>query len=94
MNVARYENGSIDPVIDTRMDKLPPLALLEAARALAGGMKYEEHKRNNWRGVPAEQHLNHSLRHIRLHQSGDASEPHIGHAVSRLLMWAELELSA
>ena len=88
-----YENGSVDPEIDTRMDKLPPLALLQAGRALCCGMKYEDIKIDNWRGVPRAQHLNHSLRHIMLYKSGDRSEDHIGHALSRLMMWADLELA-
>jgi len=87
-----YDNGSIDPAIDTRMDKLPPLALLAAGAALEGGMKYEKDKPDNWRGVPAKMHLNHALRHVFKFQHGDRSEDHVGHAVSRMLMWAELVL--
>lgn len=91
--VAKMPTGSVDPQTDTRMDKLPMLALLEAARALRHGMKYERAKPDNWRGVPAEAHLDHALRHIALYQSGDRSEQHVGHAISRLMMWGELCIS-
>lgn len=72
------------------MDKLPPRALLRAARAMGQGMKYEDEDGwAHWREQPAEYHLNRALRHIRLYQSGDTSEDHVGHVISRILMWAE-----
>ena len=88
--VLHHANGSVDPQTDTRMDKLPMLALLAAGRALRHGMKYERNKPDNWRGVPAPEHLDHALRHVALWQSGDRTEDHQGHALSRLMMWVEL----
>jgi hypothetical protein len=82
--------GVLNPVVDTRMDKLPARALLAAARVLKEGMKYERNVPDNWRRVPAEEHLNHALRHIMLHQAGDDGEAHVAHAVARILMWAEM----
>ena len=90
-DIETLPSGALNPVIDTRMDLLPPRALLAAARALKGGMKYDK-RPENWRGVPACEHLNHALRHIMLHQAHDDGEDHIGHTVSRILMWAELSL--
>ena len=87
-----FPNGSIDPVTDTRMDKIPARALLAVGRALKHGMKYEVGRPDNWRGVPAEVHLNHAMRHIALHTTGDTSDDHIGHALTRVLMWGELSL--
>ena len=66
--------GAVNPVVDTRMDKIPPLALLRIGRVLKHGMKYERGRPDNWRGVPAEEHLNHALRHLALWQSGDATD--------------------
>ncbi len=84
------EGGALNPVISTRMDKLPWLAIIRAAETMKHGMKYEVLTPDNWRGVPAEEHLNHALRHIALHQAGNGDEDHVGHAVSRILMWGDL----
>jgi len=88
--VEKLVNGALNPVADTRMDKLPIHALLAAGRAMKDGMKYEIDLPDNWRLVPAEEHWNHATRHMLLYRAGDRNEPHIGHAVSRVLMWAEL----
>lgn len=88
--VERLRGGALNPVISTRMDKLPWLALIRAAEAMKHGMKYEALTPDNWRGVPPEEHLNHALRHIALHQAGDDSEDHVGHALNRILMWGDL----
>jgi len=90
MGLKRYDNGSIDPETDTRFDRLPWGALLRAARTMKHGLKYETEKDENWRGVPAEMHLDHALRHVALWQTGDRSEDHVGHALNRMLMWGEL----
>ena len=78
------------PAVEERMDKLPPRALLRAARAMGLGMKYESGDWAHWRTQPAEYHLNRALRHARLWQSGDRSEDHISHVISRILMWGDM----
>jgi len=90
----RYPSGSVDPTPRTRMDLLPPRALLAAAAAVRHGLKYERRPgEENWRGVPAPVHLAHALAHVRLFQAGDRSEEHVSHALARFLMWGELELA-
>lgn len=82
-------NGSLNPVIETRMERIPWLGVIAAARAMKHGMKYEQKKADNWKGIPAEEHLNHALLHIAKFQAGDRSEDHVDHAVNRILMWAD-----
>ena len=90
--IETLENGSVNPTIDTRLDKLPAEAMFRIGQTLKHGMKYEEGRPDNWRGVPAGEHLNHALRHLMLHQDGDTSEDHVGHIMTRMLMWGELSL--
>ena len=91
-NVDRFENGSIDPKIDTAMDLIPPRALLAAGKTLFDGLKYEADKKDNWHGIPGGRHLNHALRHIAMYQAGDRDEDHLGHALVRLMFWVDLEI--
>lgn len=86
-------DGVLNPVVDTRMDKLPAAALLAVGRMMKHGMKYEKKIDDNWRRVPAAEHLNHGLRHVFQHMAGDRSEAHVEHAVTRFLMWGELCLT-
>jgi len=47
------------------------------------------HRGEDWRALPAAFHLARARRHLDLLAVGDVSEPHLAHAVCRLLM--ELE---
>ena len=84
---------NVPPAVEERMDKLPPLGLLRAARAMGHGMEqgYEDDEGwAHWRTQDAAYHLNRALRHIALHLSGDTAEDHVGHAISRMLMWGDM----
>jgi len=91
-NVETLPSGAVNPITDTRMDQIPPKALLQIGRTFAHGMKYEAGRPGNWRGVPPEEHLNHARRHLVLWQAGDATEDHVGHVLARMMMWGELLL--
>jgi hypothetical protein len=49
-----------------------------------GAAKYGD---GNWeRGFPVNDILNHAIRHVYLHLSGDRTEDHLSHAAANLLM--------
>ena len=77
------------PPVDERMDKIPPLALLWVGRVLGEGMKYENEEAgtDDWQTRPAAYHLNRMMRHVAQHLAGDTSEDHVGHVMTRALMW-------
>ena len=83
------------PVVTERMDLLPFKGVLRAARAMGHGMEqgYETEDGDycHWKAQPASYHLNRALRHIALWKSGDRSEEHVDHVISRILMWGALE---
>jgi len=93
--MAEMENHNSPPVVTERMDLLPFKGVLRAARAMGHGMEqgYETEDGDycHWKAQPASYHLNRALRHIALWKSGDRSEDHVDHVISRILMWGALE---
>jgi hypothetical protein len=55
-------------------------------RALSSG---KHPKGETWRGVPIAEHIAHAHAHLDLLSAGDASEPHLEHAATRMLMALE-----
>ncbi|NBV87920.1 MAG: hypothetical protein EBR88_00120 [Betaproteobacteria bacterium] len=81
---------------NVRYDLITPIGLAAVARACAeGASKYSDY---NWeRGMPANDLLNHAIRHLYMFLSGDRSEDHLGHsawgvlaAIHSLEVWPEL----
>ena len=80
----------------TRFDLVTPIGLAAVARACAEGS--EKYGDFNWeKGMPANDMLNHALRHIYLFLQGDRTEDHLGHAgwnvlgaIHSLEMWPEI----
>ncbi len=80
-------NGAKQSKVDARFDLIPALAEERLAEVLGfGASKYGS---ENWRGIPASSHLNHARRHLVLFKKGDQAEDHVGHALCRIVMWAE-----
>ena len=68
--------------------------LLEVGRVLHHGET--RYGRDNWRGIPARQHVRHALAHCLGHIAGDRSEGEHGHllrAICRVLLAIEVEIS-
>ena len=97
-----YETGAVrssDAEL-TRYDLVSPIGLAAVAAACAeGAAKYGDW---NWeRGMPANDMVNHALRHIYVFLAGDRSEDHLGHAAWNLMaaihsleLWPELNEGA
>lgn len=67
--------------------------MFAAARvAKEGADKYDEtrHERN-YKKIPVDSHLNHALQHIYAYLAGDESDPHIAHAIVRLMFAYECD---
>ena len=88
-SVETYPGGGKRIPLADRFDLIPAKALIQVAKAMGeGSVKYGD---NNWRKLPRTVIANHMLRHVILWQSGDRSEPHLGHAAANLLMLLEME---
>lgn len=80
-SVVKFESGAVrsSDAEETRYDLISPIGLRAVAAACAeGAIRYGDY---NWeRGMPANDMLNHAIRHIYLFLAGDRSEDHLGHA--------------
>ncbi len=85
-------NGAKQSHTPYRCDLLPAKSLLHIANILDAGAK--KYGANNWRGLPAEDHINHALVHILAHEAGDTQDDHLGHAACRMLMALETYLNS
>lgn len=86
------EKGALQSPAEYAFDLLPPRALFGAAHVMYKAAK--KYKKNNWKNIPVEDHLNRAAAHIYGHLLGDRSEGatgHLRHAVVRLMMALELE---
>lgn len=94
----KYVSGAVrsSDAEGTRYDLISPIGLAAVAAACAeGAAKYGDY---NWeKGMPANDLINHALRHIYLFLSGNRDECHLGHAawnvigaIHSLEVWPEL----
>lgn len=61
-----------------------PDAMLSMARVMQEGS--EKYTRDNWRKIPAEEHMNHMLIHWYAWLKGDRSDDHLAHMLTRAMM--------
>jgi hypothetical protein len=84
--VKQFDTGAVRSADaeNVRYDLISPIGLRAVAEACAEGA--EKYGDFNWeQGMPANDILNHALRHIYEFLGGDRSENHLGHAAWNLL---------
>lgn len=67
-----------------RVDLLDPKVLLAMSEVMARGC--ETHGLDNWRKIPARDHVNRALVHLLAFLAGDPSDDHLVHAACRAIM--------
>lgn len=82
------ENGGKQSRTVYRLDLVDPFAILSLGRVLQRGVKYGK---DNWRLIPAEDHVNHALGHIMGWLGGDKTDDHLANAFCRLMMAIAME---
>lgn len=94
----QFQSGAVrsSDAEGTRYDLISPIGLAAVAAACAEGA--ERYGDYNWeKGMPANDLINHALRHIYLFLSGNRDEDHLGHAawnvigaIHSLEVWPQL----
>lgn len=77
------DKGGKQSELTLRFDLLDTKAMFQLASILhQGAQKYGD---NNWRNIPAQDHINHALVHIFAYLQHDTQDDHLGHAFCRLM---------
>lgn len=82
--IVENELGGRQSYIGARFDLVPPSSLKAVAHVLGRGA--EKYGESNWKKITTNEHINHVLNHVNLYLLGDTSEPHLEHAMTRLMM--------
>lgn len=80
--VTSNENGGKQSATPYAFHLIDPLAMFKLAEVFAYGAT--RYKRDNWRYLEVEEHLNHALQHIFAYMAGDTQDEHLEHAMWRL----------
>lgn len=83
-------SGAKQAHIDEHMDLIPPKAVLAAAAVITKATK--KYGFENWKGITVRDHIGHASRHIFRWLCGYRDEPHLEHALCRLMFAVELSL--
>lgn len=82
--IAVNAEGGKQQKLNYRFDLIDPHAIYKLAGVLSeGATKYGE---ENWRTIPARDHMNHALEHAYAWLAGDGNEDHIAHCLCRVMM--------
>lgn len=82
--IVENEKGGKQSKSEYAFHMIPPDALLDVAQVFAYGAG--RYARDNWKKIPAEEHMNHALVHWFAWMMGDNSDNHAGHFLTRCFM--------
>jgi len=72
-------------------DALDPKAMFAMCKVLhEGRLKYGDDE--NWRKIPAREHINHAIIHFMAYLAGDRTDEHLSHAMCRAMMATAVDM--
>lgn len=86
--VTKNERGGLQSGIPYACHLLPARAVLSVSAVLELGAR--KYRRDNWRNITAEEHVNHALTHALAWIAGDTQDDHMSHFACRALMALEM----
>jgi hypothetical protein len=81
--IVTNDRGGSQSNIGVRYDLIPGSVIREIALILSAGA--ERYGDDNWKLIPARDHINHAINHLFLWLDGDRTENHLGNAACRYL---------
>lgn len=78
------EQGGEEAATSYAFDLVDPHAMFVLATVMAEGRE-KGYKKDNWRKIGVDSHLNHAIGHIMAYWAGDRQDDHLGHAFCRLM---------
>ena len=83
------ENGARQTNIEYQMELISPYAILKLGHVLkVGATKYG---RDNWKGVPTDEHVGRAIHHLYQYLAGNTDEEHLANAFTRCMMAMDLD---
>jgi hypothetical protein len=87
--ITTNESGGKQSHLPYAFHLLDPKAMFALSAVMHEGA--QKYTRDNWRKIPAEDHVNHALMHMFAWLAGDKQDKHLSHAFCRLMMAIAVE---
>lgn len=83
------ESGAVQNYVEEAFELVPYPTISAIASTMKEGM--EKYGYRNYMGIPKEEHVGRAIRHMYKYLSGDTSEEHLAHAITRLGFAVEMK---